>query len=168
MIFLSQRFYVKPISENDKVQNMSFLELPRLWMFDLCKFQPSEIAKIHEKSKFKASKCVKMAVFALLKMRKIWATEKIWLNIFNISDFICLKVVNLDFQPTLRQRNVSFGQKWRFEIWISFIFRLSEVAKSYFCTKIILKYCIKILLKNVMKFQVWPTLWTKSVDFSCF
>ena len=39
-------------------------------MFDLGKFQPSKIAKIHEKSKFKASKCVKMAVFALLKMRK--------------------------------------------------------------------------------------------------
>ena len=34
-------------------------------------FQPSESAKIHKKSKFRASKCVEMADFALLESLKL-------------------------------------------------------------------------------------------------
>ena len=38
---------------------------------DFVKFQPSAFAKIHKKSKFRASKCVKMADFAPLhRIRK--------------------------------------------------------------------------------------------------
>ena len=51
-------------------------------MFSLSKFQPSENAKIHEKSKFRASKCAEMADFSLLESsklisRKMWVIEKL-------------------------------------------------------------------------------------------
>ena len=61
--FLSLRFYVKSILENVNVQQMPYLQLQRLGIFDLGTFQPSENAKIHEKSEIRVSKCVKMGVF---------------------------------------------------------------------------------------------------------
>ena len=59
------------------------MQFQGLWIFNLCKFLPSENAKNHEKLKFKASKFVKMADFALLESpilisRKIWVIEKSW------------------------------------------------------------------------------------------
>ena len=61
--FLSLTFYVKSILENVNVQQMPYLQFQSLGIFDLGTFQPSENAKIHEKSEIRVSKCVKMAVF---------------------------------------------------------------------------------------------------------
>ena len=67
IIFLSLRFYVKSIFENQEVLKMPFSQFLGLWK---CK-----------KYKFRGSKCVQTGVFGLPKSltlisRKIWGTEK--------------------------------------------------------------------------------------------
>ena len=48
-----------------------------LWIFHYGKFQPSENTKIHEKSKLRSSKCVKIAIFGPLTPLKV-ISRKIW------------------------------------------------------------------------------------------
>ena len=77
MIFLSFRFYVKSILENLEVLKLPLFAILLIWSisaFNNCKHT--------KKSKFRASKCVKMADFVLLEppkliSRKNWSDRKI-------------------------------------------------------------------------------------------
>jgi len=66
--------------QSSKNAIFTILRALKLWF---CVVLAFKIAKIHKKSKFRASKCVKKAVFGPLKFlklisRKIWVIEKIW------------------------------------------------------------------------------------------
>ena len=73
MIFLSLRFYVKSILKNLEVLNLPFFEALN---FDFSEFQPSKTGKNSARSKFRASKSVKMVVFELLRSLN-WVSRKI-------------------------------------------------------------------------------------------
>ena len=70
-IFLSFRFYVKSILKAEEVQKMPFLAILRaLNLAILGNFSLQKVQKFI-KPKFRASKCVEMADFALLESRQI-------------------------------------------------------------------------------------------------
>ena len=70
-IFLSFRFYVKlNLGECRKVKNAIFAILKAL-NYDFGTFQPSINAKIHKKSKLRATNCVKMTVFGPQKSQTL-------------------------------------------------------------------------------------------------
>ena len=64
-IFLSLRFYVKSILDNLKVLKLPFLPILRLWILLIWWFSVFGKCKNAQKSKFRVSKCVKMADFAV-------------------------------------------------------------------------------------------------------
>ena len=64
ILSLSLRFYVKTILENLEVRKMLFFSDLKALNFDMGK-RSSEKITFHEKYKFRASKCVQMAVLDL-------------------------------------------------------------------------------------------------------
>ena len=66
IIFLSLRFYVKSVLENSDGQKLPFLPFLGLCILLIWSISACKNCKKSLKSKFRDSKCVKMAVFALL------------------------------------------------------------------------------------------------------
>ena len=84
-IFLLLSFYVKSFFKILEVLKCHFLQFWRFWIMIFGQFQPSQSPKIHKKSKFRATKIVKMADFALL-VSPLLISRKIWVSV-QLSDF---------------------------------------------------------------------------------
>ena len=128
-IFPSLRFCVKSIFEILKVLKIPYFVISEALNFDFWSISAVTKCKLSYESKFRASKCVNIADFALLETtklisHKIWATEKSW-NFHSVLYPKCYTPQTLFFQRVRQDclcivKSKNYERDWRWIIPIRF------------------------------------------------